>query len=144
MFSGGTAQADFFEVLGRRSVGMTFWFDNKLWTQSDDSDVALFNSVMQRLAPTTRIDNNVVTTFSTLMTLKQIGDRVGGDRFVRGELARTLSEAGRYKQFMGPEVDTSVHLPGFPTAFHTGAFLYSWNGTGFDAAGTGYYSVNPA
>ncbi|MGC0367366.1 branched-chain amino acid transport system substrate-binding protein [Rhodococcus sp. 27YEA15] len=144
VFSGSVAQPDFFSTLGDDAKNVVFWFDNKMWTVTGEPDVDVFNSVLEQHAPGSPINNNVVTVFSTLMTLKELGDTAGGDKMTRAELPDLLRGFGQVHQFMGPELDTSRHLPDFPTAYHTGSYLYKWDGGAFVPAGDGFFQFDTA
>ena len=141
VFSSSTATPDFFTALGPSAKGLVFWFDNKVWTISGDPDVDTFTAAMKQYGPDVPINGNVVTTFSSLMTLKRLAEQVGADKITRADLAAAWKGMKPVEQFMGPELNPAVHLPGFPNAFHTGSYLYRWNGTGFEEAGNGFYRI---
>ncbi len=135
-----TQQPDFFKAVGSHAKGLIFYNDLKDGSDTADPDSALFDSVMKQYAPTAAVDAFSIMAFSNLMTLKALGDQVGGSKITRPNLPALLSKID-VQQFMGPLLNYQVHLPGAPHAVHTGAYLYEWNGSSLQLAGKGYYQV---
>lgn len=135
-----TQQPDFFKAVGSHAKGLIFYNDLKDGSDTADPDSALFDSVMKQYAPTAAIDAFSIMAFSNLMTLKALGDQVGGSKITRQNMPALLSKID-VQQFMGPMLNYKVHLPGAPHAVHTGAYLYEWNGSALQLAGKGYYEV---
>jgi len=132
---------DFFKAVGNSTKGLIFYNDLKSADDPTDPDAALFRQVMQQNAPKAAISAFSIMAFSNLMTLKAIGDAQGGAAITRENMPKLLG-AINVKQFMGPQLDASNHLAEYPRAFHTGAYLYEWDGSKYVEAGKGYYEVS--
>ena len=133
------ARPDFFKALGPLAKGCIFFSDLELPSDAADPDTSIFNAAMKQYAPGTLIDNQSVMAFSDLMTLQRLGDQQGGDKMTKADLPALLANIHGVKQFMGPVLNSADHLPGYPHDMHTGAYLWMWNGQGYQAVGSGYY-----
>ncbi|MFE4254079.1 ABC transporter substrate-binding protein [Streptomyces sp. NPDC056910] len=133
------AQPDLLSRLGPLAKGVVFWSDIKSPTDTSDPDTAIFNAAMSKYQPSGQIDPVSAQTFSDLMTLKRLGDKVGGAALTRAGMPKILGGISGVQQFMGPQLDSTKHLPGLPHSFHTGSYLYQWNGKSFVPFGKGYY-----
>lgn len=137
------ARPDFFTTLGAPATGVTFWSDLVLPSDTTNPDTVIYNAAMAKWAPSGTLSNSLtVQTFSNLMTLKRLGDQVGGDKITRADLAHELATIKGVQQFMGHDkLNASVHLPQYPHAVHTGSYLNEWNGSAYVPVGKGYYQV---
>jgi ABC-type branched-subunit amino acid transport system substrate-binding protein len=141
VFPGDTAQSDFFSALGGAATGAIFWSDLKLWTDSSDPDAVTFNQAMKQYAPKAEVDQNSLEAFSSMMTLKALGDKVGGEKMTLTGLPSVMQNVSDLQSFMGPVLNSSDHLPGWPHALHTGSYLNQWDGSALKPVGKGYYPV---
>ena len=137
---GDSARPDFFNTLKGLADGTLFYADQKFPTETSDPDVALFNQVMKQYKPNALIDSTSVEAFSTLMTLKALADRIGGANMTKTGLVQALNTLKPLHEFMGPTLTSSTHIPGYPHAYHTGAYVYQSKNGGFVEAGEGYYT----
>jgi ABC-type branched-subunit amino acid transport system substrate-binding protein len=135
------ARPDFFKNLGSLAKGCVFFSDLELSSNTSDPDTAIFNEAMKAYAPGALIDNQSVMAFSDLMTLKRLGDQQGGDKMTKADLSGLFAKIHGIKQFMGPVLDYTTHLPGLSHDMHTGAYLTMWNGQAFQPLGNGYYEA---
>jgi branched-chain amino acid transport system substrate-binding protein len=134
-------QPDFFKAVGADADGAIFYDDLVDSSDTTNPDAAVFRAAMAKWAPGAVLDAYSIMTFSNIVTLARLGDQLGGEKITRAELPTLLGQIKNLPQFMGPTLDASKHLPGFPHALHTGAYLYKWNGTSYSPAGKGYYVV---
>jgi branched-chain amino acid transport system substrate-binding protein len=135
---GDSARPDFFNTLKGLANDTLFYADQKFPTETSDPDVALYNQVMKQYKPNALIDATSIEAFSTLMTLKGLADRIGGQNMTKTGLVNALNNLKPLQEFMGPELSSSAHLPGYPHAYHTGAYVYqSKDGEYVEA---GYYT----
>ena len=135
---GDSARPDFFSTLKGLADGTLFYADQKFPTETSDPDVVLFNQVMKQYKPNALIDSTSVEAFSTLMTLKALADRIGGANMTKTGLVQALNTLKPLHEFMGPTLTSSAHIPGYPHAYHTGAYVYQSKNGGF--VETGYYT----
>lgn len=135
------ARPDFFKALGTLAKGCIFFSDLELPGDAADPDTAVFNAALKEYAPGTLIDNQSVMAFSDLMTLKRLGDQQGGAKMTRADLPGLLAGIHGIKQFMGPVLNSATHLAGYPHDMHSGAYLWMWDGEGYQPLGHGYYAA---
>ncbi len=109
-----TQQPDFFKAVGAHAKGLIFYNDLKDGSDTADPDSALFDSVMKQYAPTAAIDAFSIMAFSNLMTLKALGDQVGGSKITRQNLLRAAVEDRRAAIHGAAAQLPQVHLPGAP------------------------------
>ena len=93
---------------------------------------------MKQYQPNALIDATSVETFSTLMTLKALADRIGGQNMTKTGLVNALNNLKPLQEFMGPILSSSKHIPGYPHAYHTGAYVYQSDNGGY--LEKGYYT----
>jgi ABC-type branched-subunit amino acid transport system substrate-binding protein len=135
---GDSARPDFFNTLKGLANGTLFYADQKFPTETSDPDVALYLQVMKQYKPNALIDSTSIEAFSTLMTLKTLADRIGGQNMTKTGLVNALDNLKPLPEFMGPELSSSTHIPGYPHAYHTGAYVYQAKNGGYVQAG--YYT----
>ncbi|MGW6139477.1 ABC transporter substrate-binding protein [Streptomyces sp. NPDC055140] len=134
-------RADFFKAVGSQAKGVIFYNDLVDASDPDNRDAAVFRAAIAKWAPHTTINAFSIMAFSNIVTLARLGNQVGGDKITRAGLPAVLAKVKDLPQFMGPTLDSDNHLPGFPHALHTGAYLYQWDGSTYKRAGKGYYTV---
>ena len=135
---GDSARSDFFSTLKGLADGTLFYADQKFPTDTSDPDVALYLQVMKQYQPSALIDSTSIEAFSTLMTLKALADRIGGQNMTKTGLVSALNNLKPLQEFMGPVLSSSTHIPGYPHAYHTGAYVYQYKNGGYVQAG--YYT----
>jgi branched-chain amino acid transport system substrate-binding protein len=128
----------FFKPVGAAANGIVFHFDWRVWTDTSDPDVRVFNDVMKRYGPGVTISGNAVLGFSAIMTLKRLGDKIGGAQMTRVGLLAALQHLDNLNEFMGPTLTSSHTVPGFPHVVKTGNYIYQYNNGTFTDIGGGY------
>ncbi|MFD0068225.1 MULTISPECIES: ABC transporter substrate-binding protein [unclassified Streptomyces] len=134
-------RADFFKALGSQVKGVIFYNDLVDSSDPGNRDAAIFRAAIAKWAPHMTVNAFSTMAFSNIVTLARLGNQVGGDKITRAGLPSLLAKVKDLPQFMGPTLDSDNHLPGFPHALHTGAYLYQWDGSTYKRAGKGYYTV---
>jgi hypothetical protein len=91
---------------------------------------------MQKYAPGAAVNAESLQGFAGVMNVQRLGAKMSGS-LTPAAFMTALQHVSDFQSFAGPVLNASDHLPGLPSIYLTGAYLYTYSGGKFTLDGSG-------